>query len=218
MIKRTNFQPQPQVSEEDEIRKMFENEVRDKKRTASGVHSKTGLRGYVGRINMPTDFMSRKEKREYTKPSKVRIEYMDISIMPLQNFYALPHEDAKQTLKRYRKRYSVKKIREEWSTDGKIMSSGTFYKLLETLGIDTDKKTYGKRGPYDRTKKADNMSAKTEQQNVAAPPAPPAPAFGIEMHGEFQAEDIVSRLMKFAAFLEHEPGKFKIDLSILEEK
>lgn len=52
------------------IERMLQDEIRDKKKTASGIHSRKGSRGYVGKMLTPVDFMSRKEKREYQKTAK----------------------------------------------------------------------------------------------------------------------------------------------------
>ena len=49
------------ISEEE---KLFHNEVREKKKAASGVHSKTGKKGYVGRMRFPSDILNRTEKKD----------------------------------------------------------------------------------------------------------------------------------------------------------
>ena len=48
-----------------EAERLFNDEVRDKKRTASGVHHKAGKNGYVGKMRFPSDIMNKKEKRKY---------------------------------------------------------------------------------------------------------------------------------------------------------
>ena len=45
-----------------------------KKRTASGVHHKTGKRGYVGKMLFPTDMLKGKEKRSYQKHRRWRFQ------------------------------------------------------------------------------------------------------------------------------------------------
>ncbi|MGR5978869.1 hypothetical protein ACT7DJ_14165 [Bacillus cereus] len=50
-----------------EIQRVLQEEIREKKRTASGVHHKTGKRGYVGKMLFPNDMLKGKEKRSYQK-------------------------------------------------------------------------------------------------------------------------------------------------------
>ena len=55
------------ISEEE---KLFHNEVREKKKAASGVHHKTGKKGYVGRMRFPSDILNRTEKKRYKRNQK----------------------------------------------------------------------------------------------------------------------------------------------------
>ena len=54
-----------------EIEREFRLEVKSKKLAASGVHHKTGKRGYTGTIMFPSSLLRGKEKRDYTRPSIV---------------------------------------------------------------------------------------------------------------------------------------------------
>lgn len=211
----------PPIQEDDEIKRMFESDVHDKKRTGLGIYGRSGSsRGSAGRVRLPSDNMSKAEKKIYTGPSEVRIEYMDISVMPLADFYALPHEEAKKQLILYRKQHSTKDIKIAWGKDGEPMNDPAFYAIMKKLGIPTNQKINEGRAANKLLRKGEEMTDQQQQKAYAKslPAAPPAPAFGIEMHGEFNAPDVVARLMKVAALLEQEPGKFTIDLTILEVK
>ena len=78
-----------------EAEKLFNQEVRDKKRTASGVHSKTGKNGYVGKMRFPSDIMSRKEKYNYRKAGKVVTNNYMKKLLQLQNLKHWKHMNKK---------------------------------------------------------------------------------------------------------------------------
>lgn len=196
---------------EDDVKQMFQDDVQEKKRNGIGVHSRTGSRGHTGRINMPTDFMSKKDRRNYTKPSKVRLTYMHETIMPLEQFQSLLKEDQKKMLLLYRKSHSTKDIQIAWSVEGTPMTDYRFYKLMDELSI-AAKKT-NPRHP----KKTQPETVAIKQPTVEMIPMPTyakASEFVTGMNGEYTADVIVARLLKFATFLEDEPGTFKIQLLI----
>lgn len=54
------------------IERMFQSEVRDKKRTASGIHHRASRRGYIrGGVKTPSDYLSKKEKNKLNGEVKV---------------------------------------------------------------------------------------------------------------------------------------------------
>ena len=69
-----------------EAEKLFLNEIREKKRTASGVHHKTGKNGYVGTMRFPSDIMSRKDKMKYRRNGKVMTTNMYDEIITAEEF------------------------------------------------------------------------------------------------------------------------------------
>ena len=72
-----------------EIEKTWNEEVREKKRAASGVRGKKGKRGYVGTMRTPVDLMtSAKERRAYegTTPVKASVVDPPIALVPHEEF------------------------------------------------------------------------------------------------------------------------------------
>lgn len=200
---------------ENDIDRMFQDDVREKKRIGIGIYSKTGSRGHTGRINMPTDFMNKKDKKEYIKPSKVRITFMHKTIMPFEQFQSMSKEDQRKMLLLYRKAHSVKDIKNAWLIEGESMKDSQFYNLMKTLGISSQRTSNSPEKKQQEEKMLRNQSF---TDVVPVRTYAKAPAFNVGMNGEFTAEETVSRLMKFAALLENEPGKFKIQLLIEGEK
>lgn len=194
---------------ENDIKQMFQDDVREKKLTGMG------SRGHTGRINMPTDFMNKKDKKEYTKSSKVRITFMHKIIMPFDQFQSMPKEDQRKMLLLYRKSHSTKDIKNAWLIEGEPMKDYQYYNLMRSLGISSNRLS----APQEKKQKEEIVVGKQSSTDlVPTPTYAKAPAFAIGMNGEFTAEEIVSRLMKFAALLENEPGKFNIQLLIEGEK
>lgn len=200
---------------ENDIKQMFQDDVREKKRIGIGIYSKTGSRGHTGRINMPTDFMNKKDKKEYIKPSKVRITFMHKTIMPFEQFQSMPQEDQRKMLILYRKAHSTKDIKNAWLINGEPMLDYQYYTMMKKLGISSQRPS---NSPEKEQREEKVMEKQSSTEMVPIPTYAKAPALAIGMNGEFISEEIVSRLMKFAALLENEPGKFNIQLLIEFEK
>lgn len=114
---------------------MFHQEIREKKRTANGVHSKTGLKGYVGKMLMPTDFMSRKEKRAYTQTKEMRSYNMYEEIMSYVDFIELNRDTQKELLERYRSIFNNRDIAQKWRETGMKGGTTRYYEIVNGFGI-----------------------------------------------------------------------------------
>lgn len=113
-----------------EIEREFNLEIRDKKRTASGVHHKTGKRGYTGVVQFPHNLLRGKEKREYTKPGKVVAYNMFSSLMTYMELKTHPEDRQKEILTKWRETYKAKEIQEALGMD-----HNGYYDLLYDLGV-----------------------------------------------------------------------------------
>lgn len=140
---------------------------------------------------------------------------MHKTIMPLEQFQSMPKEDQRKMLVLYRKSHSVKAIKNAWSENGEPMMDYQFYNLMKTLGISSQRPS---NEPVKRQQKEKVVENQPLTTMTPIPAYAKAPAFAIGMNGEFIAEEMVLRLMKFAALLENEPGTFKIQLLIEGEK
>lgn len=94
-----------------EAQREFAAEVREKKRAASGVHARTGKRGYVGKMYLPFELLRGKEKRAYKKNGKVRTYKM---IMDLEAFKALDKDGRKKHLEEILPNYTQQQIKNKW--------------------------------------------------------------------------------------------------------
>lgn len=204
------------------IARLFNDEVKDKKRTASGVHHKTGKRGYVGKLYFTSDLLKGKEKREYQGTGKVIRSNMYDTILPFNEFEALTAEDQKQHLVQYRKRYSSKEIIKAWG-----IGQYQFYKLIDSLGIPKENRKPNK--PKSKQKREGKVAADlpTIKEKVEEMQQPVVEiierrekenGMTLSLNGEYTAEELVRKLEKFGIILSDEPVDFKVEIRISELK
>lgn len=100
----------------DQVQEVYEEELRDKRKAARGVHSLKGKRGLVGSVKTPADLLTGRERREYEGTSEVVTSSVYDRIMPFGEFKALPRSKRMVTLYEYRKRFKTAQIADAWQT------------------------------------------------------------------------------------------------------
>ena len=113
-----------------EAEQVFHEDVREKRKAASGVHHKTGKRGYTGKILFPTDFMSRKEKYNHRKAGKCMTTNLFDNILPIDEFEALESHEQRNMLAYWRNKYTNKEITEKMG-----IWNARYYKIVADLGL-----------------------------------------------------------------------------------
>lgn len=116
-----------------EIEKTWNEEVREKKRAASGVHGKKGKRGYVGIMRTPVDLMTDpKERRAYEGTSPVRASIVDPqnALVPHDEFKKMSRQEKILLLYKLRSNYSAKAVADAWG-----ISDKTLYYYYRAYGI-----------------------------------------------------------------------------------
>lgn len=208
---------------------MFDEEVRDKKRTARGVHNRTGKRGYVGKVMFASDLLKGKAKRDYQGTGKVRTYFMYDTIAPYEEFENLPEAKQKTYLEKYRENHSNKLIMETWGID-----HNAFYRIVNRLGIQKEPRQFkNKKEPKNKTPKVAAIKEKApkleEQLTIDIPkvvkevktiaefmPKEKENGMTLSLNGTYSAEELVAKLEKFSLILSDEPKKFNIELKINE--
>jgi hypothetical protein len=212
-----------------EAEKLFKEEVRDKKRTASGVHSKTGKRGYVGKMRFPSDIMSRKEKYNYRKAGKVVTTQMYEEIIPIEEFEELETYERKNRMAYWRNVYTNKEI-----TQAMGIHNNKFYKIVKELEL--PKAPRVDRNPPRRAKGV-NVQDKQEKAIAvkSSPIMTPEPEAKPEIKtepvqevlvdgihlvfsGTYSPELIQRKLGKFELMLEDETDDFYIELRLIQKQ
>jgi hypothetical protein len=204
-----------------EAAKLFHNEVREKKKAASGVHSKTGKNGYVGTMRFPSDIMSRKDKLRYRRSGKVMTTNMYEEIMAWDEFDKLETYEKKNRLQYWRNTYTNKEILETMG-----ISNKRFYDMVADLDLPKAKRINSK----DKPKRSAAAKAPKRSEEIA-PPAPPAPVeiekpvvqevivdgLYVVFNGTYKADQIQMKLNKFYALLDDEEDDFYIEMKIMQK-
>jgi len=92
----------------DKYQEMFDDDIREKKKAASGVRFRKG--GGVGSLVFPFDIMSRSEKYRYRKAGKVVKWNMYEIILPYDEFLKQNEKWRRRLLTEWRKRFSDQEI------------------------------------------------------------------------------------------------------------
>lgn len=201
-----------------DIKRLFNEDIRDKKTTARGVHNRTGTRGYVGKMKFPSDFLKGKEKKAYKGAGKVKTYSMYDNIIDYTSFLSLSEEEQYKYLTNYRERFSNKEIMDKWG-----IGNNTYYRLTDKLGV---KKL--RRGKRKGSTKAKSTVKETKSYDTSELPTPEevkgkevvlkekSNGMTLAVNGVYSAEEIVRRIEKFGIILSDESSKFRISLTISE--
>lgn len=201
-----------------EAERAFFEDVREKKKAASGVHGKTGKNGYTGTIRFPTDLMSRKEKYNYRKAGKVMTTNLFDTILVHEEFEKLETYEKKNRLAYWRTQFQNKEIMQQMG-----LTNGQYYELVNELELP--------KAP--RVNNGEKRTRKAAVKNAAATPAPPAPpapiavqepiqqiiidGLHLEYNGTYSAEQLQKTMSKFVALLDGETDEFVIELKIMQK-
>jgi hypothetical protein len=200
-----------------EAEKMFHNEVKEKKKAASGVHHKTGKNGYVGTMRFPSDIMSRKEKMKYRRSGKVMVSNMYEEILTIDEFNDLETFEKKNRLQYWRNQYTNKEILKAMG-----IANQRYYNIITELGLP--------KAPRVDRKKKGKTEVKINKENELKKSAPPAPieespvqeiivdGLHLVFNGTYKAEQIQKQLKKFCLLLEDEPDDFFFELRIMQKQ
>lgn len=205
-----------------EIERMFHDEVRQKKKTASGVHHKTGKNGYVGTMRFPSDIMNRKDKMRYRKAGKVVTTNIFDTVIPIDEFEALETYEQRNRLQYWRNEKHNKEI-----LKGMGISSKRYYEIVAELEL--PKAPRGKQKIKARTgtttKKEPSVAITNERivPEVQEPPKPQVQEVMIEglnlvFQGTYNAEMIQKQLTKFSLILEDEEEEFYFEFRLMQKQ
>ena len=198
-----------------DIEKMFHAEIRDKKRAANGVHSKTGVRGYVGKMLFASDFLRGKEKREYIKPIMIGEYNMYDSIMKYDQFSILSDAEKIKYLSEYTKRFTLKELAAAWNLNYK-----TIYNKFQRYNIPIVKRSPVGRAPGSKASAIPKQAAapKTPQAQPQQPQQPQQQdGFSISLHGEYSAADLVQRLERISLIMSDDENMFNVEIKISQK-
>lgn len=213
-----------------EAEQAFYEDVREKKKAASGVHHKTGKNGYTGKILFPTDFMSRKEKYNHRKAGKVMTTNLFDTITPINEFRQLEKEEQRNRMIHWRNKYQNKEIQK-----GMGIANSPYYKLVDELDLPKATRTYAPRKGKTQAKTPkpkQTLLELTEEvaTEIKTPPTPPAPAeaapvqevlvegLHLVFRGTYTPEQIQKQLAKVELLLDGEEDSYYIEMKLVQKK
>lgn len=204
-----------------EAEKVFFEDLREKKKAASGVHSKTGKNGYTGTIRFPSDLMSRKEKYNYRKAGKVMTTNLFDEILTVEEFEALETYEKKNRLAYWRTQFQNKEILKQMG-----ISNKKYYDIVQELEL--PKAPRVNDGKPRKPRKAAVKTAAVAEVPAAPAALTPEPqepvqeiiidGLNLVYNGTFSAEQLQKSLSKFIALLEGETDQFFIELKLMQKQ
>lgn len=119
-----------------EIERLFNQDIREKKKTGSGSFKRAGKgvkNGIRGGMRFPYQNLSKKEQKEYTKPGEVKVFNLN-DILPVKEFLKKPEKEQKELLIRWRDRYKGTEIIEKMG-----IQKNKYYSLVREFGLQEKK-------------------------------------------------------------------------------
>lgn len=185
-----------------EIERLFNEDIREKKKVGRGSFSKVGKGGERARVRgglkTPYDFMKTKERKKLN--SEVRISNMYETIIPIDEFRLKDKETQKNMLTRWRDLYDNSHIKE-----GLGIHNTLLYKLVDELNL--PKKPRGGANHTKETKDNKKRTATVKTKDVS-------PVTLLDMIPEekrvVEKEDFKQTIITRGLHLEYN-GKYDVD-------
>lgn len=203
-----------------EAEKLFLEDIREKKKAASGVHHKTGKNGYTGTIRFPTDLMTRKEKYNHRKAGKVMTTNLFDEILTKEEFEKLETYEKKNRLAYWRTQFQNKEIMKKMG-----LTNAQYYTIVGELDLPKAPRVNNDKPRKTRKAVTTKTAAIAETPAAAEPAAAPEPVQeiiidGLDLvyNGTFSAEQLQKTMSKFIALLEGEEDQFYIELKLMQKQ
>jgi hypothetical protein len=213
-----------------EAEQAFYEDVREKKKTASGVHHKTGKNGYTGKILFASDLMSRKEKYNHRKAGKVMTTNLYDQITPIAEFRELEREEQRNRMIHWRNKYPNKDIQKAMG-----VANSPFFKIVNELELPKAPRvntTTGIRKGKAKAKIKEPKQTLLElaEEVAAEKEAPPKPAeaapvqevivdgLHLVFRGTYTPEQIQKQLAKVELLLDGEEDSYYIEMKLVQKK
>ncbi len=208
------------------IQRMFHDEIRDKKKTASGVHHKTGKNGYVGKMRFPSDLMNRSEKMRYRKAGKIVTSNIFDEILPIEEFEQLETYEQRNRLQYWRNQKPNKEI-----LRGMGISNKRYYDIVTELElpkaprikVGEPRKAYAKK-VHESSVAIKEVPTVQEVPEVLIPPKEEknpqeiiVEGLNVIFTGTYTAEKIEKQLTKFMLLLDSEEDDFYVEFRLMQK-
>lgn len=210
-----------------EIERLFNDDIRDKRKAGSGSFHKRGKgvkHGISGALRTPFYYMSNKEKKKLN--GEVQVYQMYETIIPIEEFRLKDEETQRAMLTKWREIYDNGKIQKDLG-----IANSPFFKLIDQLRI-PKKPRGGSRGKGTRTAKVASVKKSTEFQNlefelepkelkketqtISVKPNIITKGLHLEYNGKYDVESLSRLFTKLQLLIDGEPCDYNIALSLTE--
>ena len=200
----------------EDIKRIYEQDIREKKQIGRGARSRTGKQGHVGKMRTPADLLTGKEKKAYTQSSTISTSNLYDQIMPLEDFKSLSKQKKMLVLDAYRRRFTTKEIAAQWS-----LSDKTLYYYYRAYGVtrgkpSKDKEPHGS-AQFAEEAAADKTTANDDNGNggSGSDSAHAESECSFTAVGEFGAESLCRKLQGLS-FMLNDELRYLVEIRVRE--
>lgn len=207
-----------------EIERMLREDIREKKKAASGSFHKRGKgvkHGFSGALRTPSYYMTTKEKNQLNGELKVMNMYE--TIMDKEEFFKQSEEMQKTILTRWREIYQNDEI-----IKGTGISSAVYHRLIERLEVPKKPRIYNENSHKKKRrskpiKKVPELVTQTPSNNtspqkevIQQPQKFVQTGLHLEYSGNYNSEQLSKIFTKLQLITDDEKCKFVINISLTE--
>ncbi|HSW76026.1 MAG TPA: hypothetical protein VLG50_03215 [Candidatus Saccharimonadales bacterium] len=206
---------------DNEAEKMFLDQIYEQKKAAASLKTALKFKRPGKNLMFPSDLMNRKEKLKHTKAGKVMTTNLFDEIVTLEAFKELEETEQKNRMQYWRSKYTIAQIQK-----GMKIAQGTFYKIIDELGLPKDRAANGKGKPRaPRTSKAvavitrNEAMIETPKEVEAAAPIQEIMRNGLNLtfNGAYDAEMIQKQLLKILTLLDEEDDQYYVEFKLMQK-
>jgi len=213
----------------EDIERLFQEEIREKKKTGSGQFHRRGKgvrHGFNGALRTPYHFMKTKERNKLN--GEVEAYNMFTTIIPYKEFKLKEPETQKDLLIKWREVFDNDKIIGEMHVTNK-----TYFDLVNKLdlpkkprgGAMNVKKGKVKKAASEKPKVSNNLEFDFSESVESIPKVQPEPQIQkiitqglyLEYNGDYDAEALTKLFTKLQLVIDGESNKFNISLCLTEK-
>lgn len=202
------------------IERVFQEEIREKKRIGSGVYSRRGKgvkHGISGALRTPYHYMTNKEKKKLN--GEVETYSMYETVLEKNEFLTKDLDLQKLMLTRWREIYDNDLIKEAMG-----MTNKAYHDLVNELELPKKRRSGrpvgSKATATPKPKKTEEIKKPVEiKEKVSIGEVKPiiiTNGLHLEYNGNYNAEDINKILMKLQLLVDGEENKFNLSISLSE--
>lgn len=212
----------------EDVEKLFNDEVRTKKKIGRGSFNKRGKgvkHGVSGALKTPYYYMSTKERKKLN--GEVEVFYMESTILPIEEFEQKDIEKQKELLNHWRKVFQTKDIKQKMG-----VSHMRFYNLMDKLGVPRSSRGGAHNVKKNKKEKEESIAVSAEKMDKpvirAVPDEKPVQqepiqqiltkGLHLEFNGTYDTDTLNKLFTKLQLLIDGEDNEYQIYLTLSEKQ